>query len=126
MSFILYALAGLFSGMLGGMGMGGGTILIPVLTIFFGVGQHAAQATNLIAFLPTALLSLKVHKDRGFIDTRGLAWIIIPAVVTSVLGSILAAYLPAAALRKLFGWFLIFLGLKGAATIGKNFLSARK
>ena len=46
MSFILYLLAGFFSGMLGGMGMGGGTVLIPALTILFRVEQHIAQATN--------------------------------------------------------------------------------
>ena len=54
MSFIFYLLAGFVSGLFGGMGMGGGTVLIPVLTLFFGVEQHIAQATNLIAFLPMA------------------------------------------------------------------------
>ena len=39
MSFIFYLLAGFLSGVLGGMGMGGGTVLIPALTIFFGVEQ---------------------------------------------------------------------------------------
>ena len=70
MSFILYLLAGFFSGMLGGMGMGGGTILIPALTILFGVEQHIAQATNLIAFLPMAAFSLRVHKDKGNLKTQ--------------------------------------------------------
>lgn len=125
MSFILYAVAGFFSGMLGGMGMGGGTILIPILTIFFGVGQHAAQATNLVAFLPTALLSLKVHKERGMLKTSGLWWIIIPAVATSVLGSVAAGFMPAATLRKLFGAFLIFLGFKGAFSAVKQFFEGR-
>ena len=67
MSFILYLLVGFLSGMLGGMGMGGGTILIPALTIILGVEQHVAQATNLIAFLPMALFSLKSHKDSGLL-----------------------------------------------------------
>ena len=62
MSFILFLVAGFFSGMLGGMGMGGGTVLIPTFTILLGVEQHVAQATNLIAFLPMALFTLKLHK----------------------------------------------------------------
>ena len=100
MSFILYLLAGFFSGMLGGMGMGGGTILIPALTILFGVEQHIAQATNLIAFLPMAAFSLRVHKDKGNLKTQGVWWIVVPAV-----------------LRKLFGAFLVFLALKGVLSL---------
>ena len=117
MSFILYLLAGFFSGMLGGMGMGGGTVLIPALTILFGVEQHIAQATNLIAFLPMAAFSLKVHKDKGNLKTQGVWWIVIPAVLTSVAGGLAAALLPADILRKLFGAFLVFLAVKGALSL---------
>ena len=113
MSFYLYELAGFFSGMLGGMGMGGGTILIPVLTIFLGVGQHAAQAANLIAFLPMSLFSLKMHKDRGLLKTEGVASIVIPALLTSVLTAFATSLLPGEILGKLFGLFLILLGIKG-------------
>ncbi|MDE7061034.1 MAG: TSUP family transporter, partial [Lachnospiraceae bacterium] len=68
--------------MLGGMGMGGGRVLIPALTILFGVEQHIAQATNLIAFLPMAAFSLKVHKDKGNLKTQGVWWIVIPVSKT--------------------------------------------
>lgn len=84
MSFIFYLLAGFVSGLLGGMGMGGGTVLIPVLTLFFGVEQHIAQATNLIAFLPMAAFSLNVHKKKGLLKTDGVWWIVVPALLTSV------------------------------------------
>lgn len=117
MSFILYLLAGFFSGMLGGMGMGGGTILIPALTILFGVEQHIAQATNLIAFLPMAAFSLRVHKNKGNLKTQGVWWIVVPAVLTSVAGGLAASLLPAAVLRKLFGAFLVFLALKGVLSL---------
>ena len=117
MSFILYLLAGFFSGMLGGMGMGGGTILILALTILFGVEQHIAQATNLIAFLPMAAFSLRVHKDKGNLKTQGVWWIVVPAVLTSVAGGLAASLLPAAVLRKLFGAFLVFLALKGVLSL---------
>lgn len=110
-------LAGFFSGMLGGMGMGGGTILIPVLTIFLGVGQHAAQAANLIAFLPMALFSLKMHKDRGLLRTEGVTSIVIPALITSVATAFATSFLSGEILGKLFGAFLIFLGIKGLLNI---------
>ncbi len=114
MGFIFYILAGFISGMLGGMGMGGGTVLIPALTIIFGVEQHVAQATNLIAFLPMAAFSLKVHKQKGNLQTEGVWWIVIPAVLTSIAGGLAAALLPAAVLKKLFGAFLVALAIKGA------------
>lgn len=117
MSFILYLLTGFLAGMLGGMGMGGGTVLIPALTIILGVEQHVAQATNLIAFLPMALFSLKAHKERGLLKTDGIWSVIIPAVITSTAGGFLAVYLPAEVLRKLFGAFLIFLAIKGLFSV---------
>lgn len=117
MSFILYLLAGFFSGILGGMGMGGGTILIPVLTILLGVEQHVAQATNLIAFLPMAAFSLKVHKERGLLKTDGVGWVVVPALLLSVASGILAAFTPAEVLRKLFGAFLVMLAVKGLFSV---------
>lgn len=103
--------------MLGGMGMGGGTILIPALNLIFGVEQHIAQATNLVAFLPMAAFSLKVHSQKGNLKTAGVWWIIVPALLTSVVGGLLAALLPADVLRKLFGAFLVVLAIKGAVTL---------
>lgn len=97
--------------------MGGGAVLIPVLTIFFGVEQHVAQAANLIAFLPMAAFSLKVHRDNGNLRTEGIWALIIPAVVTSVLGALAAAFLPSDVLRKLFGAFLVFLAVKGLFSV---------
>ncbi len=117
MSFIFYLLAGFVSGLLGGMGMGGGTVLIPVLTLFFGVEQHIAQATNLIAFLPMAAFSLNVHKKKGLLKTDGVWWIVVPALLTSVAGGFVAAVLSAGILRKLFGAFLVFLAVKGIFAI---------
>ncbi len=112
MSFIFVLLFSLAAGLLGGMGMGGGTILIPALTLFLGVEQHVAQAANLIAFLPMSLLSLKIHSSNGLVKARGSLFIIIPAVVLSVLGALLSAYTPSESLRRFFGAFLIALAAK--------------
>lgn len=117
MNFYLYLAAGLLSGILGGLGMGGGTVLIPVLTLALGVDQHVAQAANLIAFLPMAFFSLKVHKDSGLLKTDGLWQMIIPAIITSVLGSLIAHFLTGELLQKLFGAFLVFLAVRGIMTI---------
>ena len=105
-------LAGFAAGVIGSMGMGGGTILIPVLTILLGVNQHVAQATNVIAFLPMAALALPAHKRNGLLRTDDVWQIIIPALITTVLGGLLMAALPTEVLKKLFGFFLVALAVK--------------
>ncbi|MCI8344342.1 MAG: sulfite exporter TauE/SafE family protein [Clostridia bacterium] len=109
MSFYLYFLCGILGGVLGGMGMGGGTVLIPLLTIFCGVEQGAAQGVNLLSFLPMSLLALTVHAKNGLLKKEGLFYLIAPALLFSVGGSLLAAHLPAVVLKKGFGVFLIVL-----------------
>ena len=71
MRFLVWLTAGIAGGVLGGMGMGGGTVLIPILTIFCGVPQHMAQSVNLLTFLPMSALSLRVHAQNGLLDTKG-------------------------------------------------------
>lgn len=104
-------LAGLAAGALGGMGMGGGTILIPVLTIFFGVEQKQAQAINLVAFIPMAIASLIVHVKNKRVETKGILWIIIPATVLSLAGSMLAQAINGEILKRIFGGFLLLLSV---------------
>ncbi len=111
MSFYLLFLSGMLGGLLGGMGMGGGTLLIPILTLFLGVSQPVAQGVNLLSFLPMSVLALAVHKKRGLLRTRGLPAIILPAVVFSAAGALLASRLPAAVLKKGFGALLLALSV---------------
>lgn len=68
MEFLWYAVAGVLGGVLGGMGMGGGTVLIPLLSIFYAVEQHTAQAVNLIAFIPMAVVAIIIHIKNGLLD----------------------------------------------------------
>lgn len=108
---ILLVLAGIAAGALGGMGMGGGTILIPVLTIFFDVEQKQAQAINLVAFIPMAIASLIVHVKNKRVETKGILWIIIPATVLSLAGSIVAQAINGEILKRIFGGFLLLLSV---------------
>lgn len=110
MSFYLFFLCGLAGGILGGMGMGGGTALIPLLTLF-GVDQAAAQGINLLSFLPMAALALSIHAKNGLVKRDGLLFFVLPALLFSVPGALLATCLPSAALERAFGAFLIVLSL---------------
>ncbi len=111
MSFYLFFLCGIAGGLLGGMGMGGGTALIPLLTLLCGVEQSVAQGVNLLSFLPMSLIALSVHAKNGLLEKRGLWLLIIPALLLSAAGALLAIVLPSAALRRGFGVFLVVLSI---------------
>lgn len=67
-----YALSGLAAGVLAGMGMGGGTLLIPLLTLALGVGQQEAQGVNMLAFLPGAILACGSISGRAVFPSRAV------------------------------------------------------
>ena len=58
---MLEILTGIISGTVSGTGMGGGTILILILSVFMGIDQHVAQATNLIFFVPTSIAAIYIN-----------------------------------------------------------------
>ena len=108
---IFYILAGLFSGIFGGLGMGGGTALIPILTILLGVAQKSAQGINLLAFVVMAIFSLMIHIKNGFVQTKGLFFIILGGVIFSSIGAFVAVSIPSVVLRIVFGVFLCCLAV---------------
>lgn len=111
MRYFFCFICGALSGVLGGMGMGGGTLLIPALIIFFGTSSKTAAAINLISFIPTAAVSLYFHKKNGFVKWRGLFWVIFPAVLSGILAFYLSRALSGELLKRLFGAFLSMLAI---------------
>ena len=102
---------GVICGVVGGMGMGGGTLLIPLLTTFCMFEQHTAQAVNLIAFIPMSVFSLIIHAKNKLLRPKYLLSVALPAVALSVVSSFLAMRLEGEFLSVCFGWFLILLGI---------------
>ena len=107
---MIYTIIGFFAGVIGGMGMGGGTLLIPLLTIGLSVPQQTAQFINLVAFIPMSALALIVHIRNGYVVKKRIFYVIVPALVFAVAGSFIATVVSAAILKKAFGGFLILLG----------------
>ncbi|MDR3293218.1 MAG: sulfite exporter TauE/SafE family protein [Clostridiales bacterium] len=105
-----YALIGFAGGVLGGMGMGGGTLLIPMLILFMGVSQHGAQGANLLAFIPMSIIALLIHLKNKLVEKRVVLPIALSAAVTAALGSFLSLKLDAHLLRLIFGIFLTVSG----------------
>ena len=57
----MYIFLGFIAGMFTGLGLGGGSILALLLTLFFNVNQHLAQSTNIIFFIPSAIISIIIN-----------------------------------------------------------------
>jgi uncharacterized membrane protein YfcA len=110
LSWIALVIIGLASGIISGMGIGGGTVLIPALSIFFSMDQKVAQNINLIYFIPTAIIALISHAKQGNIEKKPLPPIIIAGLIGAAGGSALAVALDASNLRKMFGFFLLAMG----------------
>lgn len=120
MKFYLYILLGFLGGIPAGMGMGGGTITIPLLLFFGGVPQKIAQSANLFAFLPTGACALNVHIKNGLLQKKSAVQTALPALFAAAAGSLAALSLPAPFLRKTFGLFLVFLALFTLSSGGRK------
>lgn len=108
---VWYIIFGLLGGILGGMGMGGGTLAIPLLTIFADITQKSAQAYNLVSFIPTAIVSIIILSKQKLIKWKKIIFIIIPAVITAIGGAFLANSVNTNTLKVGFGIFLTALGV---------------
>lgn len=108
-------IASVLGGLIGGMGMGGGTLLIPLLTLAAGLEQHLAQSINLIAFIPLSIVALAIHKKNGYVCFKKALPIALVALVGAVCGSFGAKYAGGYVLRACFGAFLTALGIYQAA-----------
>jgi uncharacterized membrane protein YfcA len=109
MEFIWYVFAGLAGGMLGGMGMGGGTILIPLLSIFYAVKQHTSQAINLVSFIPMAVIAIIIHLKNKMIEFNKIFYVVVPGVFACIGGCYIAKTIDGDLLKRLFGGFLLLL-----------------
>lgn len=119
---VFYILAGLAGGIMGGMGLGGGTLLIPVLTLFLDVNAKQAAAINLISFIPMSIAACVVHAKNKLLDVKKALLIAIPAAVTCALSSFAAQKIPAGGISKGFAVFLICLSCVMLASRALSFL----
>lgn len=103
---------GAATGVLSGFGVGGGTLLLVYLTAVAGVDQHLAQGINLLYFLPAGLLALPAHIKNGYVEKKALLPCITAGLVCAALCAWAATGLEADLLRKLFGGFLVLIGLR--------------
>lgn len=123
---MLQILIGMFSGIFSGIGMGGGTILIFLLTTFAGLEQHIAQATNLIYFVPTAISAIIVNYRNKNIDIKLAVFISICGAIGALIGSQISVSTDVNKLKKLFGIFLAIIAIHEIYTLFKEYKQYKK
>ncbi len=108
---MLNGIIGFLSGIISGMGIGGGAILIPALTIFQGIGQRVAQGINLAYFIPTAVIAVIVHIKNKRIKFKPVVIMALCGIPGAILGSMYAQMAGDGILRRMFGGFLLLVGI---------------
>jgi uncharacterized membrane protein YfcA len=106
---LLTVLAGLFVGVASGiLGVGGGILLVPTMTIAFGLPQQLAQGTSLAAIIPTSVVGAVTHDRRGNVLRRAALYMALGGVAGAVVGALIALRLPREVLARAFALMLLF------------------
>lgn len=104
-------LVGGISGIVSALGMGGGTVLIVILSIFLGMEQHKAQATNVVFFIPTSITAIIMN-----IKNKTIKWdyakVICPfGIIGAIIGALISVNLDTHTLKKIYGVFLAIIAI---------------
>lgn len=108
MTLVLVALIGLLTGALAGLfGVGGGILFVPALALGLGLTQLHAEATSLLAIIPTAVVGTWRQTRYGNVDVRAAAAVGLASILGVQGGVLVAESMPEHLLRKLFGALLL-------------------
>lgn len=118
-------LIGIISGIVTGLGMGGGSILILFLTIFMDVTQHTAQAANLIFFIPTSISAIYVYIKNKNVDSKIGIKLLYTVIIGAIIGSYLTNSIDSSSLKKYFGIFILTVGIIDCVITIKNYIKER-
>lgn len=112
MTFLFDLLVGLVTGVLSGLGIGGGSLLILYLTCFEKTPQYTAAGINLLYFLFCAPAALVSHIKNRMIDKNTAIVCTVAGIPSSIAAALAASYTDVGMLRRIFGVFLLYIGIK--------------
>ena len=105
---LLLIVGGLGAGFLSGtIGIGGGLLFVPTMTVGFRLSQAVAQGTSLIAIVPTAIVGGFTHLRQGNVLIRPALWMGGGGMVGAVIGALVAVEVPGSVLARVWGAFLV-------------------
>lgn len=119
-------LIGIISGIVTGLGMGGGSILILFLTMFMYVNQHTAQAANLIFFIPTSISAIYVYFKNKNVEPLIGKKLLYSVIVGAMIGAYSTKYINSYKLKKYFGMFILAVGVIDIILTIKNKIKQKK
>ena len=104
---------GLITGFLSGLlGVGGGVVMVPLMTLILGTEQHLAQGISMLVIIPTSIAGIwQLHKKK-LVDYRSAALFAAGSIFGAILSSNYVQYIPEADLKRIFGIFIIFTGAR--------------
>ena len=115
-------ISGTISGIFTGTGMGGGTVLILLLSTFINLNQHLSQAINLVFFILTTISAIIISIKEKFINFRLAIQIIVYGVIGAIIGSKIAMNINSEILRKYFGIFLAIIAIYEIYSLVKEYI----
>lgn len=104
-------IAGFLSGLIGGLGLGGGAVLLMYLRIFESMEQIKAQGINLLFFIPIAVVALIIYIKKGIIEWRTVLTFSFCGVLGTALGIWLTGVIGNNVLGRIFSVILIIMGI---------------
>jgi hypothetical protein len=108
---MIVILFGLIAGIITGLGMGGGTILILLLSVFLGQDQHVAQATNLIFFIPTSIAAIYTNLKYKNVNLKLALTVSSFGVLGAIIGATISSAINSAILKKIFAVFILIIAI---------------
>lgn len=108
---VIFIIIAIISGMIAGMGIGGGSVFILLTTIFDLLDQREAQFYNLVMFIAVGFVSTIYNIKNKNIDVKTLIKLLLPVCAGSITGIILLKLFDENILKKFFYLFMIIIGL---------------
>ncbi|HNQ90051.1 MAG TPA: sulfite exporter TauE/SafE family protein [Verrucomicrobiota bacterium] len=113
MVYVYAALIGALGGVTSGLfGVGGGVVMVPAMMLLLRMDIKTAVGTSLVVIVPTALMGAWKHHDLGHLQWRVAAALMPTAVLCGFGGAWLTKHIASADLKRLFGGFLVLVGLR--------------
>ena len=123
---MLGVIFGTISGIVTGLGMGGGTVLILLLSVFMGLEQHIAQATNLVFFIPTSIAAILVNLKQKNVDLKLAINISFFGIIGAIIGAIISKNISSENLKKYFAIFILIIALHEVYELYKEYKNNKK
>lgn len=123
---MLEIIFGIIAGIVTGLGMGGGTVLILLLSVFTGLEQHVAQATNLVFFIPTSIAAIIINLKQKNIDFKLAINVVIFGIIGAIIGTIISNNISSENLRKYFAIFILFIAFHEVYELYREYKKEKK